>query len=376
MPTAGYKAGLEDVVAGESEICFIDGREGRLVYRGYDIHDLVNHDASFEEVVYLLWHGNLPSRHEFEAFDRELKASRPVPAEVMAIVQDAPKGVHPMEVLRSAVSVLGMYDPDGEDMSPDAHLRQATRMTAQIATIVAAIGRVRAGEAPIAPDNSLDHAENFLYMLWNRRPSALEARVFRAALVMHADHELNASTFSARVTAATLADMYSAIVAAIGTLRGPLHGGANEQVMLMLQEIGSVDQAEAFITEALAEKRKIMGFGHRVYKTEDPRATHLRQMSHDVGEKAGDTRWYEMSRVIERVVLEQKKLYPNVDFFSASTYYMLGIPVALFTPVFAVSRISGWTAHVLEQYANNRIIRPRAEYVGPERLTYVPLAQR
>jgi citrate synthase len=376
MATAGFKAGLEDVVVGESQICFIDGREGRLVYRGYDIHDLVNHDASFEEVTYLLWYGHLPSRPELAAFDRELKSQRALPAAVLDLIRSAPKGVHPMEILRTAISDLGMYDPDGEDESREAHFRKAVRLTAQMATAVAAIERVRQGQAPIAPDPSLDHAENFLYMLWERRPTDLEARVFRAALVMHADHELNASTFSARVTAATLADIYSAIVSAIGTLRGPLHGGANEQVMRMLLEIGSVDRAEAYIRQALAEKRKIMGFGHRVYKTEDPRATHLRQMSHDVGERAGDTRWYEMSRVVERVVLEEKKLYPNVDFYSASTYYMMGLPIELFTPIFAVSRISGWLAHVLEQYDHNRIIRPRAEYVGPERLTYVPLDRR
>ncbi|MCL6596709.1 MAG: citrate synthase [Firmicutes bacterium] len=376
MPTAGFKAGLEDVVAGDSGICFIDGREGRLVYRGYDIHDLVEHDASFEEVTYLLWHGTLPSRDELAAFDGDLRRQREVPAKVLDVVTTAPRGVHPMEVLRTAVSALGMYDPDGEDMSTAANVRKATRLVAQMATLVAAIGRVREGKAPVAPDPTLDHAENFLYMLWERRPTALEARVFRAALVMHADHELNASTFAARVTAATLSDIYSAIVSAIGALRGPLHGGANEQVMRMLLEIGSVDRAEEYITQALAEKRKIMGFGHRVYKTEDPRATHLRQMSHDVGAQAGDTRWYEISRVVERTMLEQKKLYPNVDFYSASTYYMMGLPIDLFTPIFAVSRISGWSAHVLEQYEHNRIIRPRAEYVGPERLTYVPLAQR
>jgi len=376
MATAGYKAGLEDVVAGESSICFVDGKEGRLLYHGYDIHDLVAHNASFEETVYLLWHGALPTRSQLDALDQELKSQRNLPAHTLRLIEEAPTNVHPMAVLRTAVSDMGLYDPDGEDMSPAANLRKATRLTAQMATAVAAIGRVRQGKKPVPPDPTLDHAANFLYMLFGERPDELSTRAFRVALILHADHELNASTFAARVTAGTLSDMYSCITSAIGTLRGPLHGGANEQVMRMLLDIGSVDRAQEWIRNALAQKQKIMGFGHRVYRTEDPRATHLRQLSEEVGRAKGNTTWYEISRVVEREMLEEKNLHANVDFYSASMYYMMGLPIELFTPIFAVSRVSGWTAHVLEQLANNRLIRPRAEYVGPERLAYVPIDLR
>jgi citrate synthase len=375
MSSAGAKAGLEDVVAGDSEICFIDGREGRLVYRGYDIHDLAEH-ANFEEVCHLLWYGTLPNREELRRFDAALKAERGLPAAVGDLIRRSPKTAHTMSVLRTAVSELGMEDPEGEESSDSAHVRQAMRLTARMATMVAAIERVRTGEAPIDPDPELDHAANFLYMLWGRRPDPLEHHAFQVALILHADHELNASTFSARVTAATLADMYSAVTAAVGTLKGPLHGGANEQVMRMLMAIGSADRAEAYVTAALERHEKIPGFGHRVYRTDDPRAQHLRRMSHDLGQRAGDMHWYEISQVIEKTMLERRQLYANVDFYSASTYYTMGLPLELFTPIFAVSRISGWTAHILEQYRHNRLIRPRAEYVGPERLTYVPIGQR
>lgn len=376
MATAGYKAGLEDVVAGESEICFVDGKEGRLVYHGYDIHDLVQHGASFEETAYLLWHGALPTKAQLEALDRELKSQRSLPAQTLELIERAPRGVHPMAILRTAISDLGLYDPDGEENGLDANLRKAVRLTAQMATAVAAIGRVRAGKKPVDPDPALDHTANFLYMLFGEKADELSTRAFRIALILHADHELNASTFAARVTAGTLSDMYSAITSAIGTLRGPLHGGANEQVMRMLLEIGSVDKAQAWIQDALAQKKKIMGFGHRVYRTEDPRATHLRRLSEEIGKAKGNTTWFEISRVVERELLEEKHLYANVDFYSASAYYMMGIPIELFTPIFAVSRVSGWTAHVLEQLGNNRLIRPRAEYVGPERLEYVPIDRR
>ncbi len=376
MATAGYKAGLEDVVAGESEICFVDGKEGRLVYHGYDIHDLVAHNASFEETAYLLWHGVLPTRSELEALDRELRSQRALPSQTLSLIETAPTNAHPMAVLRTAISDLGLYDPDGEEMSLEANQRKAVRLTAQMATAVAAIGRVREGKKPVAPDPSLDHTANFLYMLFGEKADELATRALRIALILHADHELNASTFAARVTAGTLSDMYSSITSAIGTLRGPLHGGANEQVMRMLLEIGSVDKAQAWIQDALAQKKKIMGFGHRVYRTEDPRATHLRQLSQEIGRAKGNTTWFEISQVVERELLEEKNLHANVDFYSASTYYMMGIPIELFTPIFAVSRVSGWTAHVLEQLANNRLIRPRAEYVGPERLEYIPLDQR
>ena len=375
MAETGFKAGLEDVVAGTSDICFIDGKEGRLVYSGYDIHDLVKH-GSFEETVYLLWHNRLPSRAELETLEQTLTSQAAVPEPVISMLEAMPKGAEPMEMLRTAVSAMSVYDPDDHDTSYDASVRKAERLVARFPTIVAAIGRIMQGEKAIPPQHGLNVAQNFLYMLTGKEADARSAHLFDLCLIMHADHELNASTFSARVTAGTLSDIYSAVTSAVGTLKGPLHGGANEQVMRMLLEIGEVANAEAWIKDALANKKKIMGFGHRVYRTEDPRATHLRQFSEEVGKKAGDTRWYEMSRIVERVVLQEKGLYPNVDFFSASTYYMMGLPIPLFTPIFALSRVSGWTAHVLEQYRNNRLIRPRAEYTGPERRDYVPIADR
>jgi len=371
----GFKAGLEDVVAGTSDICFIDGKEGRLVYSGYDIHDLVKH-GTFEETVYLLWHNRLPTRAELETLEHTLTTQAALPEPVVALLEAMPKDAEPMEMLRTAVSAMSVYDPDDHDLNYDASVRKAERLMARFPTLVAAIGRIKQGQKPIEPKHGLNIAGNFLYMLKGQEADERSVQMFDLCLIMHADHELNASTFSARVTAGTLSDMYSAVTSAVGTLKGPLHGGANEQVMRMLLEIGEVDRAEEWIKDALAQKKKIMGFGHRVYRTEDPRATHLRQFSQEVGARAGDTRWYEMSRIVERVVLQDKGLYPNVDFFSASTYYMMGLPIELFTPIFALSRVSGWTAHVLEQYRNNRLIRPRAEYTGPERREYVPIQDR
>lgn len=373
--TTPAKAGLEDVVVSTSEICFIDGEQGRLLYRGYDIHDLVAH-SSFEEVVYLLWHGGLPTRKELDGFVKELAAHRRIPPKVLTVLRGLPRKAAPMEVLRTGVSTLGMFDPDGEDNSREASLRKALRLTAQIPTLVAAWARIRKGKEPVAPNPRLSHAANFLWMLFGTKPTELSARAFDTCLILHADHEYNASTFSARITASTLSDMYSAITSAIGTLRGPLHGGANEQVIRMLMEIGEPARAEGWVREALARKRRIMGFGHRVYHTEDPRATHLRRLSEELGRQAGDLKWYEMSRIIEREMKADKGLYPNVDFYSASTYHAMGIEADLFTPIFAVSRISGWAAHVLEQYAHNRLIRPRAEYTGPTRADYVPIDLR
>lgn len=375
MATSSFSAGLEDVVAAESEICFIDGKEGRLVYRGYDIHDLVKH-STFEEVVYLLWHGKLPAAAELEALTSQLRENRDLPEPVLAAMRGMPRESAPMDVLRTAVSMLSLYDPDSGDNSREANVRKAIRLVAQLPTIVAAWEHFRKGEEPVRPRRDLSMAGNFLYMLFGREPGPQYEKAFDVALILHADHELNASTFSARVTAATLSDLYSAITSAIGTLKGPLHGGANEQVMKMLLEIGEIGRAEEWIKEALNQKRKIMGFGHRVYRTEDPRATHLRKLSEQMGREAGELKWFQMSQVIERVVRETKGLYPNVDFYSASMYYSMGIPTDLYTPIFAISRIAGWTAHVLEQFANNRLIRPRAEYVGPNRLSYVPLEQR
>jgi citrate synthase len=372
------KAGLEDIVATSSAICYLDGNRGVLAYCGYDIHDLAR-AATFEEVCYLLWHRRLPTRAELGDLQSQLAAGRALPEPIIRLMRSLPPG-NGMDLLRTLTSALSHYDPDAADNSPAANYRKAVRLTAQIGSLVATMGRVASGGGPIEPDPVLGHAANFLYMLTGHRPGGLETRAFDVALILHADHELNASTFAARVAAATLTDIHSAIVAAIGTLKGPLHGGANADVMRMLLEIGpeaGVDKAVDVVRAKLARKEKIPGFGHRVYHTEDPRATHLRQMSRDLGKRTGQPIWYDMSERIEAFIKAEKKLYANVDFYSASTYHSLGIAIDLFTPIFAVSRISGWTAHVLEQYANNRLIRPRAEYIGPEYpQRYVPVESR
>ena len=372
------KAGLEDVVAATSAICYLDGDRGVLAYFGYDIHDLAR-GASFEEVCYLLWHGRLPNRSELGDLQSQLAAARPLPEGVLRLMKQLPAS-EGMDALRTLTSALAHFDPDAADNSSQANHRKAVRLTGQIASLVATYGRMQAGGGLIQPDPALGHAANFLYMLTGRRPDVLSTRAFDIALVLHADHELNASTFAARVAAATLTDLHSAIVAAIGTLKGPLHGGANADVMRLLIEIGedaSPERVEEAIRNKLARKVKIPGFGHRVYHTEDPRATHLRRMSKELGERAGNSRWFEMSQRIEQIVKTEKELNANVDFYSASTYYTLGIPIDLFTPIFAVSRVSGWTAHCLEQYSNNRLIRPRTDYIGPTYpQTFLPLDQR
>ncbi len=375
MTTAAPNAGLEDVVVSTSGICFIDGDRGRLLYRGHDIHDLVAH-STFEETVYLLWHGRLPKRPELERFRKELTTQRRLSPKVLALLEGFPRKADPMDVVRTAVSAMGLHDRDTADDSREASLRKAARIQAQVPALVAAWARIRKGKPPVAPNPRLGLAANFLSMLFGKRPSDLAAEAMDTALILHADHELNASTFAARVTVATLSDIYSGIVSGVGALKGPLHGGANVGVIRMLLEIGEVDRAEAWIKSALAQKKRIMGFGHRVYHTEDPRATHLRKMSEALGREAGDLRWYEMSRIVERVVKEQKGLNPNVDFYSASAYYSMGIDPDLYTPIFVVSRVSGWSAHVLEQQANNRLIRPRAEYTGAQQAPWVPLDQR
>jgi citrate synthase len=379
MTTAAKpKAGLEDTVATSSAICYLDGDRGVLAYCGFDIHDLAQH-ATFEEVCYLLWHRRLPSRAELGDLQSQLVAARGLPEPVLRLMKTLPAG-DGMDALRTLTSALSHYDQDATDSSPQANYRKAVRLTSQISSLVATLGRMMTAGGPIQPDPVLGHAANFLYMLTGERPSGLATRAFDVALILHADHELNASTFAARVAAATLTDIHSTIVAAIGTLKGPLHGGANADVMRLLLEIGASappEKVDEAVRAKLARKEKIPGFGHRVYHTEDPRATHLRQMSRDLGQRAGQPAWYEMSQRIEALVKAEKKLNPNVDFYSASTYYALGIPIELFTPIFAVSRVSGWTAHVLEQYANNRLIRPRAEYIGPEYpQRYLPVEQR
>lgn len=358
--------GLEGVVATNSGICYIDGNQGVLAYRGIDIHELAQ-KSSFEETCYLLWYGRLPRRAELDELNSRLSSERKMNAGIVTLIRQCPANALPMDVLRTAVSALGMYDADQKSNDHEANLRKSIRLTSQIAMIVAIYDRIRKGKAIVEPDPSLSHSANLLLMLNGEKPSATAEKALDIALILHADHELNASTFAARVTAATLADMHAAITSAMGALKGALHGGANEAVFKMLKEIDAKgEDAVAHVRAMLAAKKKISGFGHRVYHTEDPRATHLRRMSEDLGRASGNAKWFEMSRQIELFVKVEKNLNANVDFYSASTYHTLGIDVDLFTPLFAVSRISGWAAHVIEQLDDNRLIRPRAEYLGPK----------
>lgn len=368
--------GLEGVVALDSELSFIDGQAGVLIYRGYRIEDLAEH-ASFEEVAHLLWHGRLPTQAELDALNRQLRAERPLPQVIVELLYRIPRDANPMAVLRTAVSALALVDPEADDMSREANVRKAIRLTARIPTIIAAYDRIRRGEEPVAPLQSGSTAYDFLYMLTAEKPGQAAERTFDTCLVLHADHGLNASTFTARVIGSTLSDIYSAVTGAIGALKGPLHGGANIEVMKMLRQIdeSGADPA-AFVREKLARKERIMGFGHRVYKTMDPRAAILREMVEDLSEERNARRWYDYSTAIMEVMIREKGIYPNVDFFSAPVYHMLGIAADLFTPIFAMSRITGWTAHLLEQWQDNRLIRPRAAYVGPRDLTATPLAER
>jgi citrate synthase len=366
--------GLEDVVVGPSGISSII--DDVLTYRGYSIDDLTDNATCFEEIVYLLWQGRLPKRDELDALKKAITDGATVPKEVLDIVRSFPKTANPMDVLRTAVSALGIYDPESAANTAEANLHKATRLQGQIATLIAAFERLRNGQEPLAPKAGLTLAGNFLYMFKGTEPNEVEVKGFEKALILHADHEFNASTFAARQTASTLSDMHSCITSAIGTLKGPLHGGANTAVMAMLKEVGTAENAEPWIKDALKNKKKIMGFGHRVYENGDPRAKHLRQMSKELAERTGDPKWYQMSIKIDEVVKAEKGLLTNVDFYSASTYHYMGIPGDQFTPIFALSRISGWAAHVMEQLANNRLIRPRAEYTGPAAQKYVPVDKR
>jgi citrate synthase len=358
--------GLEGVVATTSKICYIDGDRGVLAYRGIDIHELASH-SNFEETCYLLWFGKLPTRGELRELRDRLAEERKLDASIITLLGNAPRHALPMDVLRTAVSALSFYDPEEKKNDRKVNIDKAIRITSQIAMIVAAYDRLRKGLPLVEPDRSLSHAANFLLLLNGKHPSPTAERALDIALILHADHELNASTFAARVTAATLSDMHSAITSAIGALKGPLHGGANEAAFHILETIDAsgADPIE-YVKAMLAQKKKIPGFGHRVYHTEDPRATHLRAMSRDLGKAIGQPQWFDMSHKIEEFVKSDKKLNANVDFYSASTYHILGIDVDLFTPVFAVSRVSGWAAHVIEQLDDNRLIRPRAEYEGPD----------
>lgn len=373
---ASTGAGLEGVVATTSKICYIDGDKGILSYAGYNIHTLAEY-ATFEEVIYLLWNGELPSRSDLDQLKSELVAERELPAEVTAFLKSVPKGASPMDVLRTGVSLLSLYDPLAADNSIGASVKKATKLMARISTLVTSFDRLRNGKDVVPGDPSLGYAANFLYTLTGKKPDQVMERVFDVALILHADHELNASTFAARVTAATLSDIYSSVTSAIGALKGPLHGGANEAVIQFLLKTTSSDDAAAQAKADLDNKIKISGFGHRVYHVLDPRAIHLKKLSEELGKSTGHSDLYEKSARVEATVRQLKNLNANVDFYSASTYYSLGIPVDLFTPIFAVSRMSGWIAHILEQYRNNRLIRPRADYLGPQDgLTWVPVSER
>jgi citrate synthase len=377
MSTAVVGKGLEGIVAANSGICYIDGDAGVLAYRGIDIHELAE-NSTFEETTYLLWNGILPNEFALRGFQQQLALARVLDQRILDMLKSFPTSATPMEVLRTTVSALSFYDADEKDNSHDANVRKAFNLTAQIAMIVAVYDRIRKGKEIIPPDRTLSHAANFLWMLNGVKPSETATRTLDMALVLHADHELNASTFAARVIAATLSDIHSAITGAIGALKGPLHGGANEGVMRLLLAIDKAGEDPVeYVKNMLLAKQKIMGFGHRVYKTEDPRATHLRRMSEQLGKDSGVPKWYEISRAIELHINQDKKLNANVDFYSASTYQTLGIDIDLYTPIFAVSRVAGWAAHVIEQLDDNRLIRPRADYIGPEYPSpWIPLEER
>jgi citrate synthase len=372
--------GLEGVVAAETSLSKVFGEEGRLIYRGYTIEDLAK-NVSFEEVCHLLWYGDLPTRTQLADLKKRLMEGAVVEDRVFQIVRLAPPGTHPMATLRTAISALGFFDPDAEDNSAEANLRKGIRLTGQVVTLTAAIDRIRNGNEPLQPRADFGLAQNFLYMLTGREPDELAIRIIDVALTLHAEHGMNASTFAGRVTAGTLSDMHSAITSAIGTLKGPLHGGANERVMRMLEQIGKADKADDWVRGALQRGDKIMGFGHRVYRTLDPRAPILKNLAGELGGRAGNSEWLDISERVQVTMREEmdakgKKIYPNVDFFSASVYFTLGIPTDLFTNVFACARMAGWTAHVIEQHADNRLIRPRADYQGPMDRTVVPIEQR
>ncbi len=367
--------GLEGVVAAETHLCDLDGANGRLAYCGYDIEDLAR-QATFEEVTYLLWHGDLPATAALDRFTTELIAARSLPEPLVQAFRQMPKDTDPMRVLQAAVAVLGMHDPDTTDGSHAANRRKAARLMSQLATAICAHHRVRSGQAPVAPAPDLGHAANFLYMLTGARPSTTAAKAFDASLTLYAEHELNASTFTTRVIVSTLSDMHSAVAGGVGALKGPLHGGAGEAVMRTLMEIGELRNVDRFAEQALATKRRLMGFGHRVYRAGDPRAAILKGMAEAACRQSGQFKWYEMAVALHDRIGKAKGLIPNVDFYSAPLFYSLGIPVDLFTPVIAAGRISGWTANIIEQCDDNRLIRPRGDYTGPGRRAWVPLEKR
>jgi citrate synthase len=367
--------GLEGVVAAETRLCDLDGKNGRLAYGGYDIDDLARR-ASYEETAYLLWHGELPTRGELDQFKRELVTARPISAELVKMFGLMPTATDPMRALQAAVAVLGMHDPDASDNSHAANRRKAARLTSQIATAICAHHRIRSGQTPVEPARDLSHAANFLYMLTGTKPTEVTTRAFDASLVLYAEHELNASTFTTRVIAATLSDMHSAVAGGVGAMKGTLHGGAGEAVMRTLLDVGRLDNVDAFTERALAEKRRLMGFGHRVYTAGDPRAAILKGLAEEACRQSGQGLWYDLAVKLHAKVHATKKLIPNVDFYSAPLFYSIGIPLDLFTPVICVARIAGWTANLLEQYDDNRLIRPRADYKGAGRRAFVPVDPR
>jgi len=372
---SGLIRGLEGVVAAETRLCDLDGAHGRLAYVGYDIDELARL-ATFEEVAYLLWHGELPKAPQLDALTVQLTAARAVPRDVTEAFRLMPKDTDPMRALQAAVALLGMHDPDATDNSHAANVRKAVRLTAQLATVICAHHRIRSGQEPVTPAAGLGHAGNFLYMLTGQRAGAAAVKAFDASLTLYAEHELNASTFTTRAIVSTQSDMHSAVAGGVGALKGPLHGGAGEAVMRTLMEIGEVANVDAFTQKALAEKRRLMGFGHRVYKAGDPRAAILRGMAEEACRQSGQFKWYEMAVKLHERIGAAKGLIPNVDFYSAPLFYSLGIPVDLFTPVIAAGRIAGWTANIIEQHDDNRLIRPRADYVGPSRRPFAPAGKR
>jgi citrate synthase len=367
--------GLAEVVAAQTALSDIDGKIGILSYCGYDIHDLAAH-STFEEVVYLLHHERLPTQGELEDISAQLVEDRDISGFLRELMPTLAEKTSPMSMLRTSISAASAYDPDGWDQSAEANYRKAIRLVARTPTLIAAYHRHRTNQPLVEPNEKLPHAANFLAMLLGEEPDQESAKALDITLILYADHTMNASTFTARVIASTLSDIHSAITGAVAALKGPLHGGANEEAWKMIEEIGEVDRAESYIKDALARKQKIMGFGHRVYKTEDPRATHLRRLSQELGQRAGDPKWHEIAARVEKVVMDEKGLYPNVDFYAATVYHYLGIPTDLMTPIFALARMAGWTAHVREQYADNRLIRPESEYIGPRDQRYVPVEER
>ncbi len=367
--------GLEGIVAAVTRLSSVRGQVGQLIYAGYDINELAG-NATYEEVVHLLHKGHLPTRSELDEMKSQLAGYRELPDEVINLILSFPKDTPPMHVLRTGVSAMGCFDPDRDNIEPEPARQKALKLIAQVPVIIAYFHRHRSGKDLVHPDPKLSEAANFLYMIDGEVPGDEKTRTMDMCYVLHADHGMNASTFSARVTIATLTDMYSAVTSAIGTLKGPLHGGANEGVIRMLQEIGSPDRVDDYIADALAQKKKIMGIGHRVYRTLDPRAPHLKKMAQILSSKLGESKWIEMSERIAEIMLREKNLHANVDFYSATVYYSLGIPIDLFTPIFAIARTSGWTAHILEQLANNRLIRPMSDYDGVDDLKFVPISER